>query len=842
MKSVKKWMRSACAGLLAMIMAVSPALSSPAFGSSQAKKELKQYREGLYDRFEEYLDGYDSYENLTDDSRYGFSRWARQVRYITTEVDYTIENAEEKSFWEKFKEISRRLDHNVAAELAAPVVWAGHALTDTKLNEEAYVEYLSRILSMHEKGFLETAKAQAEYTVKVNVGVELLDILDTTMDTALKRDSFEKLGLKVKDLCGSDTYNVLQALIKDSKELKEKVTDLNDAFQSEVSNFGEAYSLALYASLHRENIEFLQAIYDNADPKENKKLKNAAEILIDASNMQFLGLILMDTGERAKNFSKLLSAQTGLPDIEACVEEVITYASTAGAALVAKLGGTAAARIARGITFLGSNVTLIVAGFKIGASLGRIFMGNQYEMFREMLIMDEISGVLSKAMPIYEAEYKKSQDDDGRYEAIYTLAAAGEALCYVRLRGEYTVCEYSKGQDGFPSDEELDRIYENTTDRLNRYYEALNAIFPEQPRQVTVYADREYKKKSFGEGIVFRDIAVPQVYIEGNEEAAKKINESQAIRDLRDGAEKEAVSMESYMQDLINAGASASWGILASESALWVRDAGVTKQAVSMMLMESSYYASATHPISAIFCFNFDTETGKQLKLEDILISEDGSDAGKQEAKEKLARVLAEGFCNMENGEDLLRWGNRTAEDIVSKSFLDAEESLRERHWYLSPEGFHMMFDVYQIGPYVAGNIDAVVPWTELSGIVKSEYMPEDFDSIAGQGAPELLSYSNLDDKNGYDAEAHIYGDLSRSFWVGFTEDTAYEVKMECESRMVFYANYMTSHDAVCLNDADPESNLPQNGGVITYLMREEGAAKTKRVKAGFGNRKEQQE
>ncbi len=840
MRKIKKWMRSACAGFLAVIMAASPVLSSPALGASKTKEELKQYRQGVFRRFEEYLDGFDSYTNLTDDSRYRYSRWARQARYLTTEVDYKIENAEEKTFWEKYKEISDKLDHNFVTELNIGVTWAGHFLTDTKLDEEAYVEYLSRIVAMHEKGFLETAKAQAEYTVKVNAGVELLDMVETTVDTALKRDSLDKLGLKVKDLCGEDTYKTLKAIFKDSKELKEKVTDLNTALQAEVSNVGEAYSLALHASLHKENIEFLQIIYDNADSKENKKLKNAAKILIDASNMQFAGLLLMDAEERAKNLSKLVSAQTGVPDIEECVEQTVSYASTAGAALVAKMGGTFAAQIARGIAFVGSNATLIVAGFKIGASLGRIFMGDKYEMFREMLIMDEISGVLSDALPEYEAAYRKAKKDDDRYEAIYSLAAAGEALCYVRLRGEYTGCEYSKGLDGSPSDEELDRIYENMTKRLNRYYEALNAVFPDRPKQVTVYAERQYEKKVIGDGHVIRDFAIPQVYIEGNEKASKKINESQALRDLRDGAEHDAVLLDQSMEELTGTGAGAAWGVLGSESALWVKDAGVTKQAVSMKIMSMSYYASAAHPISAVYGFNYDTETGEQLMLEDILSEGDGSASGKKEVKDRLAKVLADGFRNMEDGENLLLWGNRTAEDIVAKSFLDAEESTRERHWYLSPEGFHMMFDVYQIGPYVAGNVDTVVPWGELSGIIKPEYMPESFDSVAGQGVPELLLYSNLDGKTGYDAEEHIYGDGSRSFWVGFTDSIAYEVKMECESRMVFYANYMTPHDVVCLNDADPESNSPENGGLVTCLMRDEGAARAKRVKVGFGNRKTQ--
>ena len=224
-----------------------------------------------------------------------------------------------------------------------------------------------------------------------------------------------------------------------------------------------------------------------------------------------------------------------------------------------------------------------------------------------------------------------------------------------------------------------------------------------------------------------------------------------------------------------------------------------------------------------------------ETSMEDILETGDGSSAAEKEIREKFAAALTAGFLDYEYSGDLLQWGRRSAEEIVTGSFLELEESWRERHWYLSPEGFHMLFDVYQIGPYAAGNINVTVPWEKLSGIIKSEYMPDNLERLAAQGAPELLSYSNLGDKNKYDAEEHIYGDLSRSFWVGFTDAAAYEVKMECGNRMVFYANRMTPHDAVCLNDAEPETASPLDGGTVTYLWRQEGAADAQRVTVGFG-------
>ena len=117
---------------------------------------------------------------------------------------------------------------------------AGHCTARlTRVGDESYASRL-------------TAQAQADYTVRVNVGVELLDMLDTTVDTALKRNSIEALQVTVEDLCGKDAYKTLKEMFKDAKELKDKVGDLSAAFRTEVSNVQEAYSLAVYASLHQE--------------------------------------------------------------------------------------------------------------------------------------------------------------------------------------------------------------------------------------------------------------------------------------------------------------------------------------------------------------------------------------------------------------------------------------------------------------------------------------------------------------------------------------------------------------------------------------------------------------
>lgn len=396
-------------------------------------------------------------------------------------------------------------------------------------------------------------------------------------------------------------------------------------------------------------------------------------------------------------------------------------------------------------------------------------------------------------------------------------------------KGQYELKETDFGLYGITAEKEIGESRLpctgcTVTELLPDGEETEEIILSEPWAQVTVFADREYEKKAVADGYVIRDIAVPAVYIEGNEEATEKINESAAIREARESTQKEAEAMETGIRELIASGYSTPWGPLTAESDLWVQDAGATKQSVSIMMKQVSFYAASAHPTSVIICCNFDTATGERLMLADILepdedeTEENGGEVREETSRERLAKVLEEAFLNMEDGQSLLDWGWTDVGSVVSGEFLDAEESLRERHWYLSSEGLHMMFDVYQIGPYAAGCVQVTVPREKLSGIIKDEYTPMSLEDAAGKGVPKLLKYTKLGEKNRYDEKLHVYGDLSRSFWAGFTDDTAYETRITSVYRLVFYANYMTSHDAVCLNDADSDTAKPEDGGTVTYF------------------------
>lgn len=178
---IRRFLRSAAAFALAATMAVlSPAQTVSAAGEEEPSEE---YLDGLFDRCSTYLglEGISSYENLLDSDNYLHCIWADEINRMLERESYEIEDADEKGFFEKTKEYVDTALHNLSADVSIAFTWAGHALTDTELNEESYIDYLSKIMAMQEKGFLETAWSQADYSIRVNAWKELKSVGKKTL-------------------------------------------------------------------------------------------------------------------------------------------------------------------------------------------------------------------------------------------------------------------------------------------------------------------------------------------------------------------------------------------------------------------------------------------------------------------------------------------------------------------------------------------------------------------------------------------------------------------------------------------------------------------------------------
>ena len=113
--------------------------------------------------------------------------------------------------------------------------------------------------------------------------------------------------------------------------------------------------------------------------------------------------------------------------------------------------------------------------------------------------------------------------------------------------------------------------------------------------------------------------------------------------------------------------------------------------------------------------YNFSAASGDILSLDDI--SDDSA---------AMKAYLASYMVERVNGDAELQ--QRMLGFVDAEGVLSTEEALsallREGSWYLGDEGMYIFSDLYELGPYAAGIMEFLVPYSALEGYVKPEYIP----------------------------------------------------------------------------------------------------------------------
>lgn len=117
--------------------------------------------------------------------------------------------------------------------------------------------------------------------------------------------------------------------------------------------------------------------------------------------------------------------------------------------------------------------------------------------------------------------------------------------------------------------------------------------------------------------------------------------------------------------------------------------------------------------------YNFDTQTGKQLELSDMVKDMDGF---RSYVKEELAGRAADGelFDGYEDTVDTLFDGT------------NADSSLE---WAITENGVSVYFAPYEIGPYAAGEIEIAVPFKDHESRFEEAYMGASTDGGQKSGS-----------------------------------------------------------------------------------------------------------
>jgi hypothetical protein len=183
------------------------------------------------------------------------------------------------------------------------------------------------------------------------------------------------------------------------------------------------------------------------------------------------------------------------------------------------------------------------------------------------------------------------------------------------------------------------------------------------------------------------DIVAPRIVESDPRAASFNAQVDQMINDLVENFHQDITSFEysEELQQFTNG--------LNVEYALTHVDA----QIVSVLLDVSIYYAGAAHPLPLSMVINFDLPEERNLALADLF--QPGAD---------YLTVLSDYSTNRLREQELL---------MFEEGALPEEPNYQ--NWNIRPDGLQITFDPYQVMPYAAGKQTVLVPFSELSGILR---------------------------------------------------------------------------------------------------------------------------
>lgn len=126
---------------------------------------------------------------------------------------------------------------------------------------------------------------------------------------------------------------------------------------------------------------------------------------------------------------------------------------------------------------------------------------------------------------------------------------------------------------------------------------------------------------------------------------------------------------------------------------------------LATVVLNTSSYLGGAHGSSAQHYFNFDLKTQKQVELLQLLLPNQ---------KTKLNELAHQAFK---------KWvmDSKLAENV--DEYEQAWKFNLSDNYYMGKQGLILQYQEYEIGPYVVGLPRLVIPYDQLKGIIKDEYL-----------------------------------------------------------------------------------------------------------------------
>lgn len=117
------------------------------------------------------------------------------------------------------------------------------------------------------------------------------------------------------------------------------------------------------------------------------------------------------------------------------------------------------------------------------------------------------------------------------------------------------------------------------------------------------------------------------------------------------------------------------------------------------------WYTGGAHPNSSRTYWHFNPQTGKQIQLSDLFVK---------------------GYAPQLNAiaEQYFRQAKKLEADASLNQagfWFEKDKFQVNTNFALAPKGLIFFFNTYEIGPYVIGSTELLIPYAELKGLIKQQ-------------------------------------------------------------------------------------------------------------------------
>lgn len=242
----------------------------------------------------------------------------------------------------------------------------------------------------------------------------------------------------------------------------------------------------------------------------------------------------------------------------------------------------------------------------------------------------------------------------------------------------------------------------------------------------------------------------PRVYIEGRPEASNAVNEYIATVDetyytgndygIGEGSGDYAMSGLNGMLEMAtdNYSYAVENGVtdmpLEFSSSRTGRVERIDSRVLSMVYTTYTF-TGGVHGSYFDTGYTFDTESGEYVTLDMLSGSAD-----------ELKAFLADYMMGLYTSDKDGYYSERVFADMIPDGDVNAAIAalVRDGSWYFNEDGMVIYSSVYELGPYAAGIVDFVIPYSDLAGHIDDKWLPA--ERTAEGGSLTLKAQSDIAD------------------------------------------------------------------------------------------------